>query len=136
MAPEYERGIERLERMTQHLNRRALSDKGITKDDKIIWRDLHQWRNEDWAEMLAAIGEVIRCHPKYSTEDQRTKIQRAIDTLQNLWDEHPRILDTKEYKSTAWGALMSMREVFNQCREDRIADPEAAYHERRKALFQ
>ena len=75
-------------------------------------------------------------YPEYVSEDQRRKITKAKNSLEALWDEHPRVLDTPDLKSPAWGALMSMREVLNQARDDIIKNQEALLRKRHKGLFE
>lgn len=127
-------GIARWQEITDTLNSIAKT-RGITKDNKRIWSYLHKWTNEDWAEMIVAAKELIRQYPEYATRDQRNKINRAAATLKEDWDIHPRILDTPEYKSQAWAALMSLRELMNQSLNEQIMDSTAAMHKRTKELF-
>ena len=130
-----EPGLARLESITKTLNLIAKT-RGITKDNKTIWGNLHRWTNEDWAEMLVICELVIRQTPEYTTDFQRQKIHRAVEILQSFWEEHPRILDTKEYKITAWAALMSMREIYNQCVNEQIVDSQSLIAKKHRELFQ
>jgi len=131
-----EPGLSRLEDITAYLNKVVKTKGDIKRDDANIWRRLHRWTNEDWAEMILVACEIMRTHPEYVSEDQRRKITRAKYSLEALWDEHPRVLDTPDLKTPAWGALMSMREVLNQARDGIIKNQEALLRKRHKGLFE
>jgi hypothetical protein len=113
---ELEQGVEIWGDVAEMLNDIYNADGKIDKDDKRIWGPyLHTWTNEQWRLMLQAVVELYDQHPEMFESYHIPKVMAAVIVLKEH-NEHPRILDTKEHKRTAWAMIMVLREVWSKAR--------------------
>lgn len=92
----------------------------IQRDDERLWQHyLHEWDNHEWYLVIVAIGELLIRHPEYFETFHVKWIKDAAETLERLGHGHPRVLDTRQYKHTAWGLSMTLREVWSAVRHRR-----------------
>lgn len=90
----------------------------IQTDNAEIWNGyLHSWDNEAWLSVLQPAYLLIETHPQVAKPFHRDAVETAILTILNNQHQHHRILDTKPCKKTAWKAFMSLRELWNACKQ-------------------
>jgi len=91
----------------------------IEKDDKRIWGlILHEYNNEDWLEVLRAMGKLIELYPEFAEPFHVSAVRDATEAILDNQKYHSRVLDTKPHKKKAWKALMSAREVWNNAKNN------------------
>ena len=89
----------------------------LRRDDKRIWDPfLHTWSNEDWVKILLALKDADNKHGLMGTElDHIEKVQNILMDYMDIYD---RVMDKRDRKmdnkSTAWKAVMIMREIYNR----------------------
>ena len=132
-------GVEKLRELDKVLTpiKAKSPNQVIQRDNKTIWgKHLHKWTNEDWNDILVAGFTICQNHPEYVTTHQKKCIMRACETLAKEWDEHPRVLDTKEHKATAWSAMLSLWEVFRQVQSDHVVNADVLRQRHYGELFE
>ena len=104
-------------------------DKKIPHNNPVVWSSiLHPLKNEDWDGFLAVSIALIKSHPDFVKPNEKEAIERASNVLVDEWNDHPRVLDrkkpylgphakptrTQSYKSIAWEAMTSIRDIHNR----------------------
>lgn len=108
-------GVDTAVEITKILNEEILKGGEIQEDNSAIWDGwLHKKDNEDWQAMLIAMRELMREYPRFFKQKDMDILDTVWTTLQSKGNVE-RVLDTKKYKGTAWGAIHTVREVVCRC---------------------
>jgi hypothetical protein len=87
--------------------------KKIPYNCKPAWQPtVNSFTSDNWWDMIEGFDEVFT-HTPYMTETQYRALQDAAYILREH-PNHPRVLNEGKYKTVAWKALMSIREVYNE----------------------
>lgn len=114
MANQLQRGMDKWADLASLLNHISYTEGEISRNDERIWDGyLHRWSNRDWLDVLHAIAEVQAAWPDLIKPFQAKTLTTAAALILKYKDEHPRVLDTREHKKTAWAAAMCLREIYN-----------------------
>jgi hypothetical protein len=111
-------GLELWEQIALDLNE-IITSTGLKIDinNRTIWdKWLHQLTNDQWEDMLSSFATVYAEDNSVAEYYNKSAIERARVVLLK-GDPSKRILDQKINKKTAWAAMMSLRETWNNIRE-------------------
>lgn len=111
-ANESER-MDMIQRVVGHLNScvDATTNK-IPYNCKPAWQPtINSFTSENWVDLMAPMEDLYHYSP-YVNEDQY-KILLDAAYLIHEYPNHARVLNEGKYKTTAWRALMTIREIHN-----------------------
>lgn len=101
-----------------HLHRILNSYEVITIDNKDLWKKtLHRMDNSIWLTILEVLDKLHSEHPELFKPFNVEAFEKAETAFNKYGHMHERLLDTKQYKGTAWRCLMSIREVMEAARK-------------------
>lgn len=108
------RGMEIWTAMAEDLNRVIRESGQIQIDNHHIWNTwLHRLSNQDWQDMLATAQAALKQMPSAARSHHKNSLHTAQQTLTDEAHLRDRVLDRKEHKGKAWGAMMALREIYN-----------------------
>jgi hypothetical protein len=99
--------------ISEYLNRIIITSGPIKINNRDIWHNtLNCLNNQHWDGILETLTDLMVQNPQLGNPGHRTAITSARIAIATSGAKHQRILDTKPYKTVAWRALMSMRELY------------------------
>lgn len=108
-----ESALDEWQAISEFLNDWIKNNGEIQPNNHELWKEfLHRWDNQDWQEIIDAVGELYKRYPEYFQEFHKRAIAQAIVIL----IEHSstkRVMDRKKHKRVAWKMIMTLREVWN-----------------------
>jgi len=117
---EVEAGVQEICAVVDELNSIIKSTGPIDINNKAIWNGyLHRWSNQDWANMFEVMATII-AETFYNQPWHQTNLAEALEVFVQQQHNVPRCMDHKRNKKKAWKMIMTMREVINNIRGDRI----------------
>lgn len=122
-----EQGIELWGSVAETLNTIIKRDGKIDINDREIWDNiLHSWQNEDWELAIVAVATLYNEYPNYFKKFHIDALKEAGRTLLKHKDTTERVLDKRMYKALEWKMIMTMRELWNACRDEYIPNDNSA----------
>ena len=115
-----ENGINEICGVVDELNHIIKTTGPIDINNKAIWNGyLHRWSNQDWADMFEVMATIIS-ETFYNQAWHQTNLAEALEAFVREHRQVPRCMDSKRNKKKAWKMIMTMREVINNIRGERI----------------
>lgn len=106
-------GIQLISDAVTILNNEIRANGEIKPNNKTIWRQtLNVWTNQDWAKITAVLIELNEHQSNLFRSYHERNLMETETILKKQWMVHPRVMDTKAYKNTAWKMLHTVREVW------------------------
>ena len=119
-----------IHKIAEFLNTQIELAGAIKPNNRTIWHTvLHNLTNDQWHAILETLQTLINQNPTIGTIDHIDCIEHALKTL-NKYQMYDKCLDIKNAtinnKPIAWKALMTVREVYNQCTDIHIPNHDSS----------
>jgi hypothetical protein len=122
-----EQGVELWGKAAEMLNSVIKRHGKIEANNKEIWQTfLHQWSNEEWELVIVSVAILYDAYPNYFKRFHIDALKQAGSTLLKYKDTTDMVLDKKQHKSIEWRMLMTLRELWNACRDDYVPNDNSA----------
>ena len=126
--------------IAEYLNKEIETNGEIQKNNHDLWNNfLHKFTNDDWHDLYLVITTLS--DTKYIKGEHIELFDEILDQIHRLGDYYENVMDLRKRgyinnKPTAWKAIHSVREIYNEICEIYLPNSDDSKLTHKDALFQ